>query len=345
MKDQSFSLTLVEREPRKGRQFSIERVFDAVSSALPPEVTVRRMRVPRRGVRPSTIMRNARAARAVRADVIHVTGDVQYLVPFLRRSAVRVLTVHDLRSLHRTSGLRRMAIRWLWFTLPLRTADVVTTVSGETQRQLVAEFGSLADKAVVIENPLPHPFAGAQPRNPEPEKAGADLVVLAVGTGANKNLPRIAEAVRRLGATLRVVGALDPPARAALDQSGVRYAAVHSLSDAELLETYRAADALAFCSLNEGFGLPIIEAQAVGLPVVTSDRLPMTSVAGGAAVLVDPENVDEIALGLSRALSDQALRTQLRDAGLDNARRYVPGAVAQRYVEAYLRGIASRRAR
>ncbi len=286
----SLGVTFVERQPAPGRHFSIERVFDAVVAGVPSDVTTRRVRVPRAGISVAAVLRNVRAARSIRSDVVHVTGDVHYVLPALPRSSVRILTIHDLASLHRTKGLRRRIIRWFWYTRPLAHADAVTTVSEETRRQVIAEFAGVADKVTVVENPLDPGFASIERRSPSPSTRTGPAVVLAIGTAANKNLPTTAEAVRRVGASLRIVGRLDDELTRTLQQLGVPYSAVHSLSDAELLQEYLNADVLAFASLNEGFGLPILEAQAVGLPVVTSNFPPMSEICAGAAVLVDPDS-------------------------------------------------------
>ena len=324
----------VERRPAEGRHFSIERVFDAVAAASPPHLCIARVRMPLAGIRPLALLRNCLAARAVRADVLHVTGDVHYVLPFVSRGAVRVLTIHDLASLDRTRGVRRRMIRRVWFAWPLARADAVTTVSEETRRRLIDEFGSVAAKVRVIENPLTAPFADSPPK-PSQALTTASCVVLAVGAGANKNLVRTAQAVHRLGASLRIIGKLDEATIVQLGHIGVSFKAVHSLTDDELLSEYVSADVLAFPSLHEGFGLPIVEAQAVGLPVVTSNRPPMSDVAAGGAVLVDPNHFVEIADAIAAICEEAELRQQLRLKGLENVRRYGAEQIANQFARLY----------
>ena len=337
-----FVVAYVERRPTPGRHFSIERVFDAVSASSPPQVEIRRTNVPCSGVSPRTLLRNTLAARSVRADVIHVTGDVHYVLPLLPRRVIRVLTIHDLASLNRTTGLRRRIIRWLWFSWPLEKADAVTTVSEETRRQLITEFGDVAGKVTVVENPLTSPFADVQPAQMRAPHDQNSFVVLAVGAGVNKNLPRTAEAVRRVGASLRIIGKLDADNTKRLVEIGVSYEAVHTLSDDDLLTEYLNADVLVFPSLNEGFGLPILEAQAVGLPVVTSNVPPMCEVAAGGALLVDPHQPSEIADAIMALRQDSDLRDRLRAAGLENVRRHSAYEIAEGYARLYRRLLCTR---
>jgi glycosyltransferase involved in cell wall biosynthesis len=82
------------------------------------------------------------------------------------------------------------------------------------------------------------------------------------------------------------------------------------------------ARALAFPSLHEGFGFPILEAMAVGIPVVTSAVSSMPEVAGEAAVLVDPRSEEAIAEGLGRVLADEELAARLREAGRERVRGF-----------------------
>ena len=109
------------------------------------------------------------------------------------------------------------------------------------------------------------------------------------------------------------------------------------LTDEELVEAYRRCDMVVFASLYEGFGLPILEAQAMGRPVITSNFGAMREAAGDGALLVDPYSVEEIRAAILRLKNEPGLREELVRKGRENAERFRGAAVAERYAEIYRR--------
>jgi glycosyltransferase involved in cell wall biosynthesis len=109
------------------------------------------------------------------------------------------------------------------------------------------------------------------------------------------------------------------------------------IPDEALAGLYRRANAFVFPSLAEGFGLPVVEAMACGAPVVTSKVSSLPEVCGDAAMLVDPEDTDEIAAAIEHLLADRRLHRRLRDRGLERARSYSREAVIPRLFEVYRR--------
>jgi glycosyltransferase involved in cell wall biosynthesis len=158
--------------------------------------------------------------------------------------------------------------------------------------------------------------------------------VLFVGTvQPRKNLPRLIEAFARAVAEHGVEheliiagqkGWLAEESLRAPQKFGVekRVQFVDYVPEDMLPSLYSAADALAYPSLYEGFGLPVLEAMACGVPVLTSKTSSLPEVAGDAAILVDPTKVEEIAQGLARILLDERLRADLREKGIARARSF-----------------------
>lgn len=319
-----------QRQPLPGRYFSIESSFAAMRGELPPGVETRIAMAPhptRGALRP---LLNLAAARRHAADVHHVTGDTYYVALGLPAERT-ILTVHDCGYRARTAGGRRLLLETLWYRAPCARARVVTAVSEFTRSELVAHLGVPPQKVVVVPtciSPRFHrvdrPFAARRP------------TVLQVGTTANKNLERVVAALAPLPCQLRVVGRLSPEQHRLLRASGLSFSWASDLGERELLDEYARADVVAFTSTYEGFGMPIVEGNTVGRPVVTSAAASMPEVAGRAACLVDPLDVAHMREGFRRVFLDRSYRDRLVADGFVNARRFTAAAVAARYLRLYL---------
>ena len=169
---------------------------------------------------------------------------------------------------------------------------------------------------------------------PKPWPAGR-LRLLQVGTTYDKNLTRVVKACAGLPIQLSILGSLTASQREQLDCHGIDYEGFCDLTEDEVVALYAASDLVIFASTYEGFGLPILEAQAVGRPVLTSNLSPMREVAGGGALLVDPLNAEDIRSGLLRLMGDAGLRESLVSVGFRNVRQYSASAVAGHYAELY----------
>ena len=308
---------------------SIEKLFASLRAAMLEQADVRVARCPEvsRAILPR--LRNRRWAGRVQGRVNHITGDVHYLALGLDGDRT-VLTIHDCVSLRRTKGLRRALLRKFYFELPVRRARIVTTVSQATKDELVSVIGCDPEKVRVV----PNCVAGSFQYSPREFKAHAPVVLL-IGTLPHKNLDRTVEALKPLGCHLHIVGRLSDGQRAMLAASGLPFENSFDLSGAQMAQAYVACDIVGFASLYEGFGMPVIEGQATGRVVVTSNLAPMTEVAADGACLVDPLNVESIRTGIERVTKDAAYREQLIAAGLRNVERFRPAAIAAMYLELY----------
>jgi glycosyltransferase involved in cell wall biosynthesis len=309
--------------------FSIERVFASVRNALPDDVAVRveTNRHYSQGVLPRLF--DGLRARRLAGRVNHVLGDVHYLACFLPRRG-SIVTVHDCVSLERHRGMRRALYWLLWYWLPLQRAEYITVVSEYTREALARWLPGARSDVVVIPPPLGREFTPS-PAPPRAER----LRLLQVGTAEHKNLPRVIEACRELQVTLVVIGELDPTTRARLLALDVQHENHVDLTDQALVTVYRSCHALIFASTFEGFGLPIIEAQAIGRPVITSRLCSMPEASGGAACLVDPFDIADIRRAIVRLIDDPAYAAELVRRGFDNAAHYQPERIAAAYAALY----------
>jgi glycosyltransferase involved in cell wall biosynthesis len=341
-------VTLILRRPVPGWH-SIETVFATVVDHLPDDIDVTVHVAPRRSV--GVVGRIVNVVDALRLrrrpGVFHVTGDVHYVALGLPRRRT-VLTVHDLGTLGGSSRWRRSIIAFVWFHLPVRWVARVTVISAATRSALLALIPSCAGRVDLVTNPLP-PDVRPRAASPAPAHPQARPVVLAIGATPNKNLHRLAEAIAPLDVRLIVVGAVPDDVRELLppahDQGGPGLEWHVDLSRSDLLELYARADVVTLVSTSEGFGIPVIEAQAAGVPVVASRIPPLIEIAGDAVRFVDPTDVADIRRGVTDVLADAALRAQLVQAGHANARRFDATRIAQDYAAVYRAVAASAAAR
>jgi len=255
------------------------------------------------------------------ADVIHCTT---YRGPVRGRSAV-VVTVHDVAVFRMPEVFPQWTRTYSRLVVPhvLRHARRVIAVSEFTASELESVLGVRREKVRVVPNAVDAVFSPGGPR------AEGDYV-LAVGTlEPRKNLARVVEAAGRLGLELRVVGARG---WGGVDARGDGVAWLGEVGDEELARQYRGALCLAYPSLYEGFGIPVLEAMACGTPVVTSAGGATEEVAGGAAVLVDPLDAASIAAGIEDA---SARRDELRARGLERAAAFSWDESARRTLDVY----------
>jgi glycosyltransferase involved in cell wall biosynthesis len=239
-----------------------------------------------------------------------------------------VVTFHDLAVLRHPETFNRWTRTYSRRVLPrvVRAASRLIAVSEFTKRELLDLLDVPGEQVRVIPNAVGEPFTADG-------DAGAGDYVLAVSTlEPRKNLTRLVEGYRRAGLNglpLLVAGAAGWGG-VRVEGDGVRW--LGEVQDEELARLYRGARAVAYVSLYEGFGLPVLEAMACGAPVVAARTDALEEVSGGAAVLVDPLDPDAIAAGLQEAIDR---REELRPLGLARARAFDWHRVARETLAVY----------
>lgn len=315
-----------------GNLHSVERTFADVRSGLAAAgqpVAVRVNRFISKGIFPR--LYDAIAARVAAREVNHVTGDVHYLCWFLPKNRT-ILTVLDCVGLHRLRGWRQFVFKLLWYRIPARRSRYITVISDFTREDLIRQIGIPGDKIHTIYlsisdefAPFPRTFNTSCPR------------ILIFATGPTKNIERIVAALKGVSCELVVVGFMNSSQRDAVANSGLTFENKESLNREAMLQVYRTVDLVVLASTFEGFGLPIIESQAIGRPVVTSNTCSMPEVAGCGACLVDPNVTESIRQGVLRIIQDSEYREDIVARGFQNVQRFRREEIVRQYQELYSR--------
>ena len=269
-----------------------------------------------------------------RLDVLH---SPDYVPPFVRNCRC-VITVHDLAFLRWPELLTpaRRAYFNRHIKRAVHSADAIIAVSQATKRDLIELLDAPAAKVQVV-----YEAAGFDPE-PEllhqAEGLPPDYVLFAGTFEPRKNLPRLIEAfaaVRAKGYTGKLLLAGSPGWLAEPVLAAVERHSEYVLTRPFDPRLYHGARVLAFPSLYEGFGLPLLEAMSHGVPVLTSNVSSLPEVAGDAALLVDPLDVEAIAGGLQRLLEDAELAGDLRRKGLARAAEFSWTRAASETLDVY----------
>jgi glycosyltransferase involved in cell wall biosynthesis len=248
-----------------------------------------------------------------------------------------LLTVHDLSFLHYPDHFVPKLVRYLERVVPrsVARADRVLADSQATRSDLVQHLDVAPHKVEVLYSGVdarfrPQPEPGERERVRARYGLGERPYVLAVGTlQPRKNYTGLIRAFGRLPTTrqVRLViaggrGWLHEPIEAEVARHSGRVQLLGFVEDGDLPALYRGAELFAFPSFYEGFGLPVLEAMACGVPVVCSNVSSLPEVAGDAALAVDPHDEAALVEALRRGLEDAERRRGMVERGLEQAARF-----------------------
>jgi glycosyltransferase involved in cell wall biosynthesis len=276
-------------------------------------------------------------------QVLHIHSPFEWGAPLHSRyvGTPMVLTVYDVIPLRFEEHYLRQGPPWMkkWYRYVsglVRQVDHVITISEHARRDVIDLLGVNPEctsaapsgpSGLINCTPGPHVMADLRRKFGIP----GGFVISISGIDYRKNMPRTLQSYSRLEPRLRkefplvIVCKLLPEEenhlRGQAADLGIADQVVltNYVSDDELAALYRMAAVEFFPSLYEGFGMPVLDAMLCGVPVVTSNVSSLPEVAGDAALLVDPLNVDEMADALTRVLEDETLRAEMRAKGLAQA--------------------------
>ena len=270
-----------------------------IAKMLPPGVEHLIVDAPKYSVRELFVV-----GRNARIDVFHAP---HYVVPFLK--VPFVVTIHDLIHLRHRNPAARAYARWM-IGRAVRRSRAVLTVSEAVKRDIASTFGH-ADKITVTPNGVDSVFRAAGP------KTDGRYFLFVGNEKPHKNVDRLVVAAKSIGVELKRAGS------------------ERFVSNEELAALYRGAIALVLPSIEEGFGLPALEAMACGTAVITSNAPALVELTGDAAIHVDAKSVGAISDAMTRVMRDEKLRATMIERGFERARVFTWKRCAEMTLEIY----------
>ncbi len=312
---------------------SIKRSFAPLIHVLQQTNNVREFSVPEyTGWNPLKMLKNVRYVYKNRSKtgINHVTGDIHYCILGLI-GVKSVLTIHDNYAYITARNVLHRAFRWFfWFYLPIKLADRVLCISPKTKDDVDRLVKN--DKTQVFSHHAVNElFTFSQVQHAEKP------IILQVGTEEkNKNLSTSLRALEGLNVKFIVVRPMSKTQIDLANQLKLDYENKINLSDEEMIEIYRSASIVLLPSTFEGLGLPILEAQTIGRPIITSDIMPMNWVAGkGAILLKNPLDYIDLSQKIQQLLTDETLYSQVVKDGLENVKRFSIVEVSKNILKIY----------
>lgn len=251
-----------------------------------------------------------------------------YIAPFLKGKVI--VTCHDMNTLNSYRIYGRI-IAWLfWVYIPSLFWDICTCISNEVKTELIKKVPWRKKTIKVIYN-FYNPDICFSPnirKNQVPH-------ILHIGTAKRKNLTNVIKALKNIDCKLIIVGKMFPEQEKALQECQTKYENYIDISFDEIIGYYKRSDIVSFPSSYEGFGVPLIEANAVGRAVVAGDIPVLREVGNDAAIYVNPHNLCELREAFISLLENESLKQSLVSKGLINAKRFNIKRVAKQYSQLY----------
>jgi len=297
-------------------------------------------RVPLGGKERPSLWRELKLAPALRQDGVDLLHSPVAAIP-LHTPVPRIATVHEVPWIRHPGieGTGREIAHRLRVRAAAAFSAAVIVPSASTRDDLVSIHPGVADKVRVVPHGIDPALRGPAPAGGDASALariglGTDRYFLAVGAGRPRKGPDTlleAYAAYRAAGGDRLLAVTGPGRPPAGPPPGVHW--LGWIEDAVLAAAYRGADALVYHSFNEGFGLPLLEAMSLGLPVVAASVGSVPEVAGQAALLVPPGDAAALADALRRVVEDKVLRARLQLAGERRAAEFSWDRSAARVLE------------
>ncbi|MEM9678887.1 MAG: glycosyltransferase family 1 protein [Bacteroidota bacterium] len=317
---------------RSQGQHSIEELFEGIIEYISGHHKTVVHEMPFKKASALKILKNIRFAKKFRScgGVNHITGDINYVALGLGKNTI--LTIHDISSGLAGGKLKKLLFRYFWLVLPARRVGAITVISNTSYLEVLKYIPFAKKKIHIVYNPFRKELLDRSKRD---STIKGIAKVLLMGTKPNKNIERCFKSFAGLSIKVVIVGTLTTDQKELAVLEGIDWEERSSLTYQEVVDTYLESDILCFPSTYEGFGLPIIEAQVLGVPVITSNFGAMREVAGDGALTVDPYSTEDIKSAIQSLIKEEELKKRLIRAGFDNSKKFHPDRIAKQYLKVY----------
>ncbi len=283
--------------------------------------------VPFQSTKIVNLIKNIKFIKTLSAPTYLITSPTEaYLLPFLHGK--RIITYHDIGTLLSSRNLFYKLFKILIYLIPsLLFANCITFVSEQTKKEYKDFFHIKDNKRLyVIYNPY-NPIFNTGIKKQKNEI----FTILHIGTAVRKNLKNVLLAIKDLNVKIIIVGILNEEQKRIIQQNALNYENYFDISTEELVSYYQKCDLITFPSSYEGFGMPVIEANAARVPIIAGDIEILHEVANNAALFVDGTNIIDIKNGIKKIMDSTELRNELINEGIKNCQRFSEQEIYNQY--------------
>lgn len=320
------NIQFISRNIKAG--FSFAKVFNPIINFVAKNNNVMNFEVPEYRNMPWHSLKNIWFVHShvKKGYIHHVTGMPELAIGVWKRNTV--LTFHDINFMNNTRNpIARYYKYLLRLYLPIKAANKITCISEFTKQEILKYVGV---DIKVIHNPIDSAFTYV-PKAFNAEKPR----ILHIGTGWNKNLGNTIMALKDIPCHLRIIGKISDEFKDMLENYHIDYSNGYRLTDEQILEEYHNCDIVNFPSIYEGFGMPVIEGQAIGRVVITSRIEPLIEISGNAVEYVVPDDVNNMREAYLHVINDSVYRQSLIRKGLENVKRFNIKNICDQYMQVY----------
>ena len=263
-------------------------------------------------------------------DVNHISGDINFLCIFLNKKKT-ITTILDNYSYYNLNGLKKKIFYFFWILIPYLKSKHLHFISNKIKDETEEILKKKISNFKIINCCVADEFKFQLKKN-------FSNNILFIGSTKNKNLKTLLKAIKGVknnNLKLLLVSSLNKEEKKFLLKNNISFKNYSNINNEQLLSIYSKSDILVFPSLYEGFGMPLIEANSLGIPVITSNISPMKDICRHSALLINPYNYNNLKSKILLLMNDKELRRKMVMKGKINARKYNSSLIAKKFLQLY----------